>query len=107
MSRDEWLASLKAGDEVAVGRAIFTIARRTPKLFFLSDGRRFDAEGRGAKSWNHAPRLDDAGPVRRLLTVDAIDAHRQRGGSYARFHGISDAVLVAVLGLLDAAKEQP
>lgn len=60
-TREEWLASLKAGDQVAirssfVGYEVHDVAKRTPSgQIVLKDGTRFDKTGyemRNIASWN-------------------------------------------------------
>lgn len=46
-NRQQWLAGVKAGDEVAVWRTIRRVVKRTPKRITLDDGTSFDENGCG------------------------------------------------------------
>lgn len=75
MTFNEWLASLKPGDEVAAGSRDFTfhrVAKRTPARVTLDDGRAFnlkDGYGVGDARYH---RLEEAGGVRRRLNHETV-----------------------------------
>ncbi len=103
MTRTEWLAGLKAGDEVAIGNAFLTIAKRTPKRFALSDDRRANENGiviQPHKPYRQALWMEDATARRRALLCDRISSIHS-GPSPIKLWRLTDDQLRRIVAILD------